>query len=71
MKTPDEALEIYRLTCRLYPDSGRAVFYLAMTHDRRHDKAAALEAYRRVLGFLPDQPEAQQAIARLEAGHED
>lgn len=64
-----EAAEIYRLATRLYPDSGRAVFYLAMTYARQHDKAAALEAYRRVLGFWPDQPEAKQAIARLEAGN--
>jgi hypothetical protein len=37
-----------------------------MTHDRNHDNAAALAAYRRVLDFWPDQVEAKQAIERLE-----
>jgi tetratricopeptide (TPR) repeat protein len=67
LKRYAEATDIYRLTTSLYPDSGRAVFYLAMTHDRNHDTAAALAAYRRVLDFLPDQVDAKQAIVRLEA----
>lgn len=62
-----EAIEIYLLTTSLYPDSGRAVFYLAMTYDRNHDNAAAIKAYRHVLDFWADMPEAKQAIARLEA----
>lgn len=62
-----EATEIYVLATGLYPDSGRAQFYLAMTHDRSGNNAAALAAYRRVLGFWPDLPEAKQAIGRLEA----
>jgi TolA-binding protein len=67
LKRYAEATDIYRLTTSLYPDSGRAVFYLAMTHDRNRDNAAALAAYRRVLDFWPDQAEAKQAIVRLEA----
>jgi dienelactone hydrolase len=67
LKRYTEATEIYGLTTSLYPDSGRAVFYLAMTYDRNHDNAAALKAYQRVLGFWPDQVEAKQAVARLEA----
>lgn len=67
LKRYAEATDIYRLTTSLYPDSGRAVFYLAMTHDRNRENAAALAAYRRVLDFWPDQTEAKQAIARLEA----
>jgi dienelactone hydrolase len=66
LKRYAEATDIYRLTTSLYPDSGRAVFYLAMTYDRNRDNAAALAAWRRVLDFWPDQPEAKQAIARLE-----
>ncbi|WP_296944121.1 hypothetical protein [uncultured Massilia sp.] len=62
-----EATDIYQLATSLYPDSGRAVFYLALTYDKKHDDVLALEAYRRVLGFWPDQAEARQAIARLEA----
>jgi hypothetical protein len=38
-----------------------------MAYDRNHENAAALKAYQRVLGFWPDQTEAKQAIARLEA----
>jgi dienelactone hydrolase len=67
LKRYAEATDIYRLTTSLYPDSPRAVFYLAMTHERNRDNAAALAAYRRVLGFWPDQTEAKQAVARLEA----
>lgn len=67
LKRYGEATDIYRLTTTLYPDSGRALFYLAMTHDRNHDNAAALDAYRRVLAIWPDQVEARQAIERLQA----
>jgi TolA-binding protein len=67
LKRYAEATDIYRLTSSLYPESGRAVFYLAMTHDRNRDNAEALAAYRRVLDFWPDQAEAKHAIARLEA----
>lgn len=63
-----EATEIYLLTTSLYPDSGRAAFYLAMTYDRNHDDALALKAYQRVLTFWPDQVEVRQAIDRLQAG---
>jgi len=45
----------------LYPDSGRAMFYLAMTYERNRDNASALKAYQRVLGFWPDMAEAKQA----------
>jgi dienelactone hydrolase len=67
LKRYAEATEIYLFTTSLYPDSGRAAFYLAMAYDRNHENAAALKAYQRVLGFWPDQTEARQAIARLEA----
>lgn len=67
LKRYAEATDIYRLTTSLYPDSGRPVFYLAMTYDRNRDSAAALAAYRHVLDFWPEQTEAKQAIARLEA----
>ncbi|QJD91900.1 dienelactone hydrolase [Duganella dendranthematis] len=60
-----EAIEIYQLSTSLYPDSGRAVFYLAMAYDRHHDNALAIDAYQRVLGFWPDMAEAKQSIARL------
>jgi dienelactone hydrolase len=62
-----EALEIYLLSTSLYPESGRAMFYLAMTYDRHHDNALAIAAYQRVLGFWPDMAEAKQSIARLQA----
>jgi len=67
LKRHAEAVQIYQLATSLYPDSGRAVFYLAMTYDRNKDNAQALVAYRRVLVFLPDLDEARLAIARLEA----
>jgi len=67
LKRYAEAIDIYRLATSLYPDSGRAMFYLAMTYDRQRDKAAAIAAYRRVLGFWPDMADAKLAIARLEA----
>jgi hypothetical protein len=38
-----------------------------MTHDRNHNDAAALDAYRRVLNIWPDEVEAKQAIERLQA----
>ncbi|MYN25862.1 hypothetical protein GTP69_05535 [Duganella sp. CY42W] len=60
-----EAIEIYQLSTSLYPDSARAMFYLAMTYDRHHDNALAIDAYQRVLGFWPDMVEAKQSIARL------
>ena len=66
MKRYGEATEIYLLATDLYPDSGRAMFYLAMTYDRNHDNASALKAYQRVLGFWPDMAEAKQAITRLQ-----
>lgn len=53
------------MSTSLYPDSGRAMFYLAMAYDRHHDNALALDAYQRVLGFWPDMAEAKQSIARL------
>ena len=67
LKRYAEAIDIYRLATSLYPDSGRAMFYLAMTYDRQRDNAAAIAAYRRVLGFWPDMADAKLAIARLEA----
>ncbi|MRX09420.1 tetratricopeptide repeat protein [Pseudoduganella sp. FT25W] len=66
-----EAIEIYQLTTSLYPDSGRAMFYLAMTYERHHDNALALEAYQRVLGFWPDMAEAKQSIAKLKTAEKD
>jgi tetratricopeptide (TPR) repeat protein len=59
------ALEIYQLVDSLYPDSPRAIFYLAMAYDKNQDKVHAIEQYQRVLGFWPDMTEAKQAIARL------
>ena len=62
------AIEIFKLTNNLYPESGRAAFYLASAYDRNSDNALAIEAYRRVLTFIPGMPEATQAIARLQGG---
>lgn len=62
-----QALEIYTLVNVLYPDSGRAAFYLAMAYDKNNDNARAIETYQRVLGYFPDMSEAVQAIARLRA----
>jgi dienelactone hydrolase len=62
-----EAIEIFKLASALYPDSGRAVFYLALAHDRNQDHALAIAAYQRVLGFWPGMPDAEQGIRRLQA----
>lgn len=62
-----QAVEIYTLVNVLYPDSGRAAFYLAMAYDKNNDNARAIATYQRVLGYFPDMPEAVQAIARLRA----
>lgn len=61
-----EAVEIDALVTSLYPDSGRAAFYLAMAYDKDGQAAPAIKEYQRVLGFWPGMPEATQAIARLE-----
>ena len=53
LKRYAEAVDIHRLATSLYPDSGRAMFSLAMTYDRQGDNAAALAASRRVPGFSP------------------
>jgi tetratricopeptide (TPR) repeat protein len=63
---PREAVEIMLLTTGLYPDSGRARFYLAMAYDKNRDSAPAIEAYRRVLVIWPGMADAQQAIERLQ-----
>jgi dienelactone hydrolase len=62
-----QAVEIYTLVNALYPDSGRAAFYLAMAYDKNKDYALAIASYERVLGFFPDMPEAKQSILRLRA----
>lgn len=62
-----EALEIFLLTTTLYPESGRATYYLAMAYDKNKDTALSIKAYQRVLGFWPDMVEAKQNIERLEA----
>jgi dienelactone hydrolase len=62
-----QAVEIYTLVNALYPDSGRAAFYLAMAYDKNKDYALAIASYQRVLGFFPDMPEAKQSIVRLRA----
>lgn len=63
---PREAVDIYLLTTALYPDSGRAMYYLAMAYDKNHDTALSIAAYRRVLGFWPDMVDAKQNIERLQ-----
>ena len=60
------AIEIFALANQLYPDSGRAAFYLALAYDKNEDHALAIAAYRRVLGFWPGMPDAQQGIERLQ-----
>lgn len=61
------AVDIFALVTTLYPDSGRAMYYLAMAYDKHHDTALAIQAYQRVLGFWPDMVDAQQNIVRLQA----
>ena len=61
------AIEIFKLANTLYPESGRAAFYLAMAYDKNDDYAFAIEAYRRVLAVWPGMPEATQSIGRLQA----
>jgi dienelactone hydrolase len=60
-----EAIEIFALAHTLYPDSGRATFYLALAYDRNKDYAQAIASYQQVLGFWPDMTEAKQSITRL------
>lgn len=60
-----EAIDIFALANALYPDSGRAAFYLALAYDKNKDNAHAIEHYQRVLGFWPDMSEAKQSIKRL------
>lgn len=62
-----EAIEIFLLSTTLYPDSGRAMFHLAMAYDKNQDAALSIKAYQRVLGFWPDMVEAKQSIERLQA----
>jgi dienelactone hydrolase len=62
-----QAIEIFALANALYPDSGRAAFYLALAYDKNNDNARAIENYQRVLGFWPDMSEAKQSIVRLRA----
>jgi tetratricopeptide (TPR) repeat protein len=64
---PREAVEIFALATTLYPDSGRAVYYLATAYDKHHDTALSIAAYQRVLGFWTDLAEAKQHILRLQA----
>ena len=64
---PGAAVDIFLLATTLYPDSGRAMYYLAMAHDKHHDTALAIQAYQRVLGFWPDMEDAKQNIQRLQA----
>jgi dienelactone hydrolase len=62
-----QAIEIFTLASTLYPESGRAAFYLALAYDKNEDNALSIEAYQRVLGFWPGMPEAKQSIERLQA----
>lgn len=61
-----EAVQIFALANTLYPESGRATFYLALAYDKNQDNALAIAAYRRVLTFWPGMPDAEQGIKRLQ-----
>jgi CubicO group peptidase (beta-lactamase class C family) len=61
-----QALEIFKLTAALYPNSGNAYDSLADGYDVNGDKERAIENYKRSLALDPKNKNAERRLRKLE-----
>ena len=64
---PKQAIEIFRLATRLYPESANAYDSLADAYDQSGNKAEAIENYRRSIALNPANKNAEQRLAIISA----
>lgn len=61
----DQAIEIFTLNSKLFPDIANVWDSLGEAWRKKGDKAKALKYYRKALDIRPDLPSAKQAVAEL------
>lgn len=66
---PEDAIAVFELTTKFYPDSSQAYVALGEALVRSEDKVGALRAFRRAHELDPDNQELAELIRALEAEH--
>lgn len=64
----DKAIDAFRLVLKINPSSADALYQVGLLYEKKGDKAKAVRYIKESLKYIPNYPEAQKALKRLQGG---